>query len=112
MKNDSKIRESKDGFSVTDQGGSQRNVDKVQNTLQSQIHIKDAGNIAMQESCENVQGINKEQSRKTVIIKNDSVMRNDSVMTNAMSQDPMRIDEEGNLNGSHIMQETKVPPKS
>merc|ERR1711976_536581 len=99
--------------SVTDQGGSQRNVDQVQNTLQSQIHIKDAGNIAMQESNENVQcNINKEQSKKTVIIKNDSVMRNDSVMTNAMSTDPMKIDEEGDINGSHIMQETKVPPKS
>jgi len=112
MKNDSKIREN-DGFSVTEQGGSERYIDNVQNQLQSQIHIKDAGNIRMQESSENVGGnFNKEQSKKTVIIKNDSVMRNDSVMTNAMSQDPMRIDEEGNLNGSHIMQETKVPPKS
>jgi len=109
MKNDSKVRMSRDGFSVTEQGGSDRNIEEVQNTLQSQIHIKDAGNIAMQDSAENIGGnINKEQSKKTVIIKNDSVMRNDSVMTNAMSaNDPMRIED----NGSELMMENKIPEK-
>ena len=108
LRNESKVRISRDGFSVTEQGGSERNIEEVQNTLQSQIHIKDAGNIAMQDSEANIGGnLTKEQSKKTVMLKNDSVMRNDSVMTNALStNDPMRIDNE-----SELMMENKIPEK-
>lgn len=69
------MRESKDGFSM-----SEREMEEVKNTQQSQIDIKHGGNLqgsfAMGESAENVNGgVKREESRKTVIIKNESVMR-------------------------------------